>query len=109
MRLSEFLKTIKNDSRLRIYREDDEKNPVLTVFTNDLRYYGGKHEIIREDPEVVRFFAAPEIRHRLWEERGLLPPYEPEITRQYEFSDLTILLYYNVFVGGGAEDGQPDI
>ena len=44
------------------------------------------------------FQAHPEIKHRLYKERGLIPPYEPDITRQYEFKDLTLFLYYDVFI-----------
>ena len=111
MKLSEFMAVIKNHIRLRIYREGEDV-PVLTTYSLALKFPNkreieeGVFEILKEDPEVVRFFACPEIRHRMWEERGLLPPYEPEITRQYEFADLTILMYYNVYVKGGGEDGR---
>ena len=39
-----------------------------------------------------------EVRHKEFRERGLFPPYEPEITRMYEFKDLTVFLYYDIYI-----------
>lgn len=52
----------------------------------------------KKDPEVTRLIAHVEIRHKKFKERGLFPPYEPEITRMYEFKDMTIFLYYDIYI-----------
>lgn len=54
-------------------------------------------EFIQNNPKVVRLQCCQEIRHREYAKRSLLPPYEPEITRQYEFSDLTTFIYYDIY------------
>ena len=36
----------------------------------------------------------PEIRHRLYKEKGLMPPMSPEDTPAYNFKDLCLRLYY---------------
>lgn len=96
MRLSELLDVITGSSRIRIFK-DGEKEPLYCDYKGMI-VHAKEAEFPTDDPKVVRLQATPEIRHRLYEERGLMPPYEPEITRQYEFSDLTIFLYYDIFI-----------
>ena len=97
MKISELLELISNSTRIRIFREG-EKDPLYCNYKGMIVHTGEETDFLTADPKVVRFQATPEIRHRLYEERGLMPPYEPEITRQYEFSDLTVFLYYDIFI-----------
>lgn len=52
------------------------------------------------DVPVIEFFARFETRHKKYDELGLLPPYRPDITAQYEFSDIKQTLYYDIIVEG---------
>ena len=97
MKISELLEVISSSTRIRIFKGDN-KEPLYCNYKGMIVHEGEKTDFLTADPIVVRFQATPEIRHRLYEERGLMPPYEPEITRQYEFSDLTIFLYYDIFI-----------
>lgn len=97
MKLSDLFNVIDSSSRIRIFR-NGENEPFITNYLSCLQYDGQAQALLERDPAVVYFRSHPEIQHRLYEERGLLPPFEPEITRQYEFSDLTIFLYYDVTI-----------
>lgn len=47
---------------------------------------------------IKKFRAVPEIRHKQWKDRDLMPPMEPEILAQYSFSDLEMKLYYDIHI-----------
>lgn len=51
-----------------------------------------------KDKEVKSFKAIPEMRHKEWEKKGLMPPIEPEKLPQYTFSDLRMDLYYTIYI-----------
>lgn len=97
MKLSELLSVIGSAERIRIFR-DGEKEPFFVEYKGNIDLLKEHGEFWDEDPTVTRFQAHPEIKHRFYKERGLIPPYEPDITRQYEFKDLTLFLYYDVFI-----------
>lgn len=107
MKLSEQLKVIATTDRIRIIRgkhgnREAQFDPGVRIlycgYMESLEYAENKTEFLAQDPEVVRMVAHMEIRHKQYEERGLFPPYEPEITRMYEFKDLTIYLYYDIYI-----------
>ncbi len=52
------------------------------------------------DALVLEFFARFETRHKKYNELGLLPPYRPDITAQYEFAEIKQTLYYDIIVEG---------
>lgn len=52
------------------------------------------------DALVLEFFARYEVTHKQYKELGLLPPYRPDITAQYEFKDMQQTLYYDIIVEG---------
>lgn len=107
MRLSEQLKVIATSNRIRIIQgkpgnREPEFDPDVKIlycgYLGSVHYADASTEFLAQDPEVVHTVAHMEIRHRQFEERGLFPPYEPEITRMYEFKDLTIFLYYDIYI-----------
>ena len=107
MRLSEQLKVIATTDRIRIIQgkhgnrepEFDTDDKILYCGSmGSLEYAENKTEFLAQDPEVVRTVAHMETRHKQFKERGLFPPYEPEITRMYEFKDMTIFLYYDIYI-----------
>ena len=48
--------------------------------------------------EVKRFAAVPEIKHKDWQRLGLMQPLEPGRHPQYSFSDLTMSIYYTIYI-----------
>lgn len=106
MKLSEQLKVISPPDRIRIIqgkrgnREPDQDPNVKILYCGYVGSleYTEEREFLAQDPEVVQLVASLEIRHRQHKERGLMPPYEPEITRLYEFRDLTVFLYYDIYI-----------
>ena len=100
MKLSEQLKVIATTDRIRIIQgKRGNREP---QFDPDVKIlycgYMGSLEFLAQDPEVARMIAHMEVRHKEFRERGLFPPYEPEITRMYEFKDLTVFLYYDIYI-----------
>ena len=107
MKLSEIIDVIGDDARIRIIQgkrgnRDPERDPNIKILFSNckalMRYTDSATEFLIKDPEVIRFVAFPEIRHREFKERGFFPPYEPDITRMYEFKDLTMVLYYDIYI-----------
>ncbi len=107
MKLSEQLEVIDNSARIRIIRghgtgadpENERKSEILFCnYKGMIQHTDASAEWLIADPPVVHFGAKLEIRHREYKIRGLMPPYEPELTRQYEFKDLTVFLYYNIYI-----------
>lgn len=112
MKLSEQLEVIMNADRIRIIEgkrgnSDLEHDPNVKIlfcgFKGMLQHIGDETEFLTRDPKVRRIVANMEIRHKEFKERGLFPPYEPELTRMYEFKDLTIFLYYDIYIFGKDE------
>lgn len=107
MRLSEQLKVIATTDRIRIIQgkrgnREPQFDPGVKIlycgYMRSLEYAENKTEFLAQDPEVARMVAHMEVRHKESRERGLFPPYEPEITRMYEFKDLTVFLYYDIYI-----------
>lgn len=107
MKLCDLLEVITGDARIRIieghYKTRDpemhEHNNILYAGYNGLyNHVEVLQELKKRNPDVKTFHAVNEIRHREYEERGLFPPFQPEVTREYEFKDLTLLLYYDIYI-----------
>ena len=52
------------------------------------------------DCEVLQFKVNLEVSHKLYKEKGLIPPFRPDLTPEYSFSDLNVKLYYDVYIDG---------
>lgn len=88
IRIEELLNILKEPDRIRIKKE------------NQIVFMGYMHKIPSElkSKTVKRFRAVPEIRHKEWKKRGLTPPMEPEEVAKYNFSDLQMKLYYDIYI-----------
>ena len=53
-----------------------------------------------EDCEVVRFKVTHEVSHKLYKEKGLIPPFRPDLTAEYELGDLKQKTYYDIYIDG---------
>ena len=99
MTVRDFLEIIHNSDNLRIVRDAESESKQETIFK-------GYKALLAHDPvadavldaQVKRFRAYPEIRHREWKDRGLMPPMEPEKTPDFRFSDLQMTLYYKIII-----------
>lgn len=87
----EFLKTLTGSDRIKIVKDKE----ILFV-----GYRADGKEIPPEclDAEMKLFRSEPEIRHREWKKRGLMPPLEPDQTPDFKFSDLEMKLYYKICI-----------
>ena len=50
------------------------------------------------DCEVVHFYCVHEIHHKDYEELGLIPPFRPDLTCEYQFKDLKQKTYYDIYI-----------
>lgn len=99
MTVRDFLEIIHNSDNLMIVRDAKSEAGQKII------YKGYKalltHDHVADailDAQVKRFRASPEIRHKEWKDRGLMPPMEPEKTPDFRFSDLQMTLYYKIII-----------
>ncbi len=107
MKLSELLNIIGTADRIRIIdgypgnkevQFDKDLTVLYSGYKSMIEYHAGQTDFLLEDPEVGRLICHPEIRHKDFAELGLFPPYEPELTRMYEFQDMTMFIYYDIYL-----------
>lgn len=55
---------------------------------------------------VTDFSFHPEINHRQWRERNLMPPIDPDKTPNFLYKDLQMSIYYKITLKGGQEHGK---
>lgn len=51
-----------------------------------------------QDYEVTHFCTIHEVSHREYKELGLLPPFRPDLTSEYEYKDLKEKTYYDIYI-----------
>ena len=90
-----IVKLFTNPDRVRIMKDDKEifVGYLYSLTTEEKSNY----ESIR-NCEVKKFRAVPEIRHKQWQEKGLMQPLMPEEMAEYRFSDLQMSLYYTIHI-----------
>ncbi|BFK26984.1 MAG: hypothetical protein E6124_04310 [Blautia producta] len=86
MKVKDLMQLLHGPDRIRIIKNGN------TIFA------GWKDNWPKEYAEetICDFRAVPEIRHKEWETRGLLPPLEPDEMPDYIFSDLQMKLYHEI-------------
>lgn len=92
MMLREFIAVFEQSDRVRIIKDDKE---IYTGY-KALMSHAALEAVM--DAEVKRFRPIPEIRHKKWKERGLMPPIKPEETPDFNFSDLQMTLYSTIYI-----------
>ena len=92
MKLREFIGVFEQSERLRIVKDGKE---IYTGY-KALMEHAGLEAVM--DAEVKRFCPVPEIRHKEWKKRGLMPPMKPEETPEFSFSDLQMTLYNTIYI-----------
>lgn len=99
MTLEEQCNVLESADMLRIVKGNmDLFVGYLAAFTQ--RIANHKNTIYEEhkDDPVIRFRAVPEVTHRKWEEKSLMPPLQPEETPDYKFEDMQVKLYYTIYI-----------
>lgn len=98
MKLKDILQLLSDPDRLRIIKAGKD------VFVGYLAMWKMRNEEefgLTGEEEVERFRVIPEIRHKHWKEKDLMPPLEPNWTAQYNFADLEMKLYYTITLKEG--------
>lgn len=90
--LREFIGVFEQSERLRIVKDGKE---IYTGYKALMEH--AELEAVM-DAEVKRFCPVPEIRHKEWKKRGLMPPMKPEETPEFSFSDLQMTLYNTIYI-----------
>lgn len=76
-----------------------ERQAIKTIWTSEIE--ANCTDIAKRhfpDAEVKRFCPVPEIRHKEWKKRGLMPSMKPEETPEFSFSDLQMTLYNTIYI-----------
>lgn len=92
MTVKDFCGVISEASRMRIRRG---KEDLYVGYLGVMKHDGEIYERI-QDMEVKHFAADPELNHREWKQRKLMPPLLPNETPDYSFRDLQLTLYYTL-------------
>lgn len=50
------------------------------------------------DYEVKHFVVVHEVSHKRYEELGLIPPFRPDLTVEYDLKDLNQKTYYDIYI-----------
>lgn len=90
----DIMTVLENPDRVRIMQ--DNKEVYVGYFAN-LRADTKTIEKFRE-MQVKRFRLNPEIRHKQWKERNLMPPMRPDETPDFSFSDLQLTIYHEIYI-----------
>lgn len=98
MKLEEMIAVIQNPDRVRIFK--DKERLFMGFRAALIGGFGKIDEVMIEHgkDEVKSFRECPEITHKKWKEKGLIPPVQPEEMAQYSFSDLQMSLYYDFYI-----------
>lgn len=94
IKLEEFLKIITEPDKLRIQKDGKD---IYVGYMGNLTHAGEDMKEYMQQP-VKRFRAVPEMRHKDWEKRKLMPPLRPEDCPTISFSDLNMTLYYTIIL-----------
>ena len=94
MKFGEAMTLLESPDRVRIMQDGKE------IYNQFFANLNADTETIEKfkDMEVKRFRLIPEIRHKQWKERNLMPPLKPDETPEYSFSDLQLTIYHTIYI-----------
>lgn len=93
--VEDIVKLRTNSDRVRILKDDKE---IFVGYLYSLTTEAQNNYDDIRNCEVKKFGAVPEIRHKQWQEKGLMQPMMPEEMAEYRFSDLQMSLYYTIHI-----------
>lgn len=91
MTMKDIMPYLQNPDRMQVFKDGEE---IFTGYKASLEMQQMTSKLM--DMEVESFRAIPEIKHKKWNELGLMKPLMPEETPEYSFSDLQLTLYYTI-------------
>lgn len=102
MRLGELLEVLTGPDELLIVRDAEKEADQEILYKG----YKGLDVCCQIPPGIMgetvkRFCIFPEITHREWKKRNLLPPMDPDKTPNFSFTDLQMSLYHKIILQGG--------
>lgn len=101
--LEEFAELLEPTDRIRIIKGNKE---AFIGWLDILKGYTEIYKDLKSD-QVREFRAVPELRHKNWEELGLLSPIEPYTPAEFSFSDMQMKLYYTIYLQD--EDSEEEV
>ena len=95
MAVKDFIALLHNSDRLRIMQDGKEVfvGYLSTLLTDRTCIYNTVRDCVMKE-----FREVPEIRHKQWQERGLMEPLMKHEFAEYSFSDLQMSLYYTIII-----------
>lgn len=93
--VKDFIALLHNSDRLRIMQ--DGKEVFVGYLSTLMMDKTCVYNTVR-DCAMKEFRAVPEIRHKQWQERGLMEPLMKHELAEYSFSDLQMNLYYTIIL-----------
>ncbi|MDE6435683.1 MAG: hypothetical protein K2L07_15825 [Lachnospiraceae bacterium] len=99
MTVRDFLSVMRESDNLLIVQDaanEREQEIIYRGYKALLSYFHAVETVM--DDQVKGFQVLPEIYHKQWKDRGLMPPMEPEKTADFRFSDLQMILYYKITI-----------
>ncbi len=93
MTLADAMAVMEGQDRIRIMKGKAE---IYAGFLGCFQYMPGHEEYEKE--EVARITETIDIKHKRYEELGLMPPLHTEQTPDYKFSDLQLTLYRKIIL-----------
>jgi hypothetical protein len=90
--VGQLIEIANEDGRVRIIKEGEQ---IYIGAIWKLKHYDNIYSQIQDRP-VKKIRAELEIRHKGWEEKGLMAPLEPEHLAKYQYGDMREELYYNL-------------
>lgn len=110
MILKELLEVLSGPDELLIVRDAErevDQEIIYKGYLGTLAHNDIAADLMEET--VTRFSFHPEINHRQWRERNLMPPIDPDKTPNFLYKDLQMSLYYKITLKGGKEHGKSNI
>lgn len=99
MTLEEQCNVLESADMLRLIKDgNDLYVGYLGAFTPKIaNHYNSVYDRYKNNP-VKQFRTVPEVTHREWKERKLMPPLRPDETPDYKFEDMQVRLYYTIYI-----------
>lgn len=81
---------------------DHNRSDAGVMFCEYLDSIAKRNDLFKpfEDCEVKHFNVTLEVSHKKYKELGLIPPYRPDLTAEYEIGDLNQKIYYDIYIDG---------
>ena len=93
--VKEMIDHLINSDAIRIKRD---KEVIYTGYKAMLLHDGYESIGLTGEESMQRFSLETDIKHKKWQQLGLMPPIEPDKLPDYEFSDLQLNIYNTIYI-----------